>query len=132
MSTRPAKRAMTLRHLLTHTAGVHHGHVEIDPVLGAIYEKAGVVHDSRLLLADKMRKLGPLPLAHDPGAAWTYGLSSDVLGRVVEVVAGVPLDQYVTRAILEPLGMRRTYFLRAGGGAAARGRALRLARRSAA
>ncbi len=111
MSTRPAKRAMTLRHLLTHTAGVHHGHVEIDPVLGAIYEKAGVVHDSRLLLADKMRKLGPLPLAHDPGAQWTYGLSSDVLGRVVEVVAGVPMDRYVTRAVLEPLGMRRTYFV---------------------
>jgi CubicO group peptidase (beta-lactamase class C family) len=101
---------MTLRHLLTHTAGVHHGHVEIDPVLGGIYAKAGVVHDSRVLLADKMRRLGPLPLAHDPGEKWTYGLSSDVLGRIVEVVAGVPLHQYVTRAILEPLAMRRTYF----------------------
>jgi CubicO group peptidase (beta-lactamase class C family) len=111
MATRPARRAMTLRHLLTHTAGVHHGHVEIDPVLGAIYEKAGVVHDARLVLAGKMRKLGPLPLAHDPGARWTYGLSSDVLGRVVEVVAGLPLDRYVARAILEPLGMRRTYFV---------------------
>jgi CubicO group peptidase (beta-lactamase class C family) len=111
MTTRPARRLMTLRHLLTHTAGVHHGHVEIDPVLGGIYAKAGVVHDSRLVLAEKMRRLGPLPLAHDPGAKWTYGLSSDVLGRVVEVVGGVALDQYVTRAILEPLEMRRTYFV---------------------
>ena len=110
MATRPARRAVTVRDLLTHTAGIHHGHVEIDPVLGEIYARAGVVHDSRLLLADKVRRLGPLPLAHDPGSAWTYGLSSDVLGRVVEVVAGVPLDQYLTHAIFEPLDMRRTYF----------------------
>lgn len=110
MATRPARRAITLRDLLTHTAGIHHGHVEIDPVLGAIYEKAGVVHDSRLLLADKMNRLGPLPLAHDPGTRWTYGLSSDVLGRVVEVVAGVPLDQHLSRTIFEPLAMRRAYF----------------------
>jgi CubicO group peptidase (beta-lactamase class C family) len=52
IATRPARRAITLRDLLTHTAGIHHGHVEIDPVLGAIYEKAGVIHDCRLLLAD--------------------------------------------------------------------------------
>ena len=111
MTTRPARREITLRDLLTHTAGIHHGHVEIDPVLGAIYAKAGVVHDSRLLLADKMAKLGALPLAHDPGARWTYGLSSDVLGRVLEVVAGEPLDRQLTRAIFEPLGMRRSFMV---------------------
>lgn len=110
VTTRPTRRVLTVRHLLTHTAGIHHGHVEIDPLLGGIYQKAGVVYDSRMLLAEKMRRLGPLPLAHDPGVQWTYGLSSDVLGRVVEVVADVPLDQYVARAIFEPLGMRRTYF----------------------
>jgi CubicO group peptidase (beta-lactamase class C family) len=63
-----------------------------------------------LLLAEKIRRLGALPLAHDPGARWTYGLSSDVLGRVVEVVVGEPLDRYLSRAIFEPLEMRRTYF----------------------
>jgi CubicO group peptidase (beta-lactamase class C family) len=110
MVTRPARRAITLRDLLTHTAGIHHGYVEIDPVLGAIYERAGVIHDCRLLLADKIKRLGPLPLAHDPGTLWTYGLSSDVLGRVVEVVTGVPLDQHLSRTILEPIGMRRAYF----------------------
>jgi CubicO group peptidase (beta-lactamase class C family) len=110
VTTRPARGVLTLRHLLTHTAGIHHGHVEIDPLLGTIYQKAGVVYDSRIPLAEKMRRLGPLPLAHDPGVRWTYGLSSDVLGRVVEVVAGVPLDQYLARSIFEPLGMRRTYF----------------------
>ena len=110
MATRPARKNITLRDLLTHTAGIHHGHVEIDPVFGAIYEKAGVIHDSRLLLAEKMKRLGPLPLAHDPGTRWTYGLSSDVLGRVVEVVAGVPLDQYLSQTIFDPLAMRRAYF----------------------
>lgn len=110
MSTRPAQRPVTVRDLLTHTAGIHHGHVETDPVMGAIYRNAGVVYDSRLLLAEKIRRLGALPLAHDPGARWTYGLSSDVLGRVVEVVGGVPLDRYLSRAIFEPLSMRRTYF----------------------
>ncbi len=110
MATRPARRAITLRDLLTHTAGIHHGYVEIDPVWGAIYEKAGVDHDCRLLLADRIKRLGPLPLAHDPGTRWTYGLSSDVLGRVVEVVTGAPLDQYLSRTIFDPLAMRRTYF----------------------
>ena len=110
-ATRPARREITLRDLLTHTAGIHHGHAEIDPVLGAIYAKAGVAHDSRTLLADTMAKLGPLPLAHDPGARWTYGLSSDVLGRVIEVVAGTPLDRQLARAIFEPLGMRRSFLV---------------------
>jgi CubicO group peptidase (beta-lactamase class C family) len=110
MSTRPARRSVTVRDLLTHTAGIHHGHVKIDPVMGAIYQTGGVVYDSRLLLAEKIERLAVLPLAHDPGTRWTYGLSSDVLGRVVEVVAGVPLDRYLSRALFEPLEMRRTYF----------------------
>ena len=111
MRTRPARRSVTLRDLLTHTAGIHHGYVGIDPVMGAIYKNGGVVYDSRVLLAEKIRRLGVLPLAHDPGTRWTYGLSSDVLGRVVEVVAGVPLDRYLSPAIFEPLQMRRTYLL---------------------
>ena len=61
--TRPARRPITIRDLLTHTAGIHHGHVEIDPVLSVIYVQAGVVFDSRLVLAEKIQRLGPLPLA---------------------------------------------------------------------
>jgi CubicO group peptidase (beta-lactamase class C family) len=51
-----------------------------------------------------------LPLVHDPGKAWTYGLSSDVAGRLIEVVSGEPLDRYLRRCVFEPLGMRDTHF----------------------
>ena len=108
--TRPARRSITIRDLLTHTAGIHHGFVSSDSPMGLLYERAGVVHDARQLLDEKIRRLGPLPLVHDPGAGWTYGLSSDVGGRVVEVVSGVPLDRYLVREIFEPLGMRTTTY----------------------
>jgi CubicO group peptidase (beta-lactamase class C family) len=64
----------------------------------------------RRVLADKMKRLGPLPLAHDPGAQWTYGMSSDVLGRVIEVASGDTLDRHLARTIFEPLAMCRTSF----------------------
>lgn len=96
--------------MTTRPAGIHHGFAEIDSVFGAIYERASVMHAPRVPLAENVRRLAPLPLVHDPGARWTYGLSSEVLGRVVEVVAGVPLDVYVARTLFEPLAMRRTYF----------------------
>ena len=110
MTTRPARRAVTIHDLLTHTAGIHHGFAEIDSVFGALYERAGVVHAATLPLAENVRRLGSLPLVHDPGERWTYGLSSDILGRVVEVVAGIPLDEYLARRIFDPLAMRDTYF----------------------
>lgn len=110
MVTRPARRPITIRQLLTHTAGIHDGFVTSDLVMGTLYERAGVVYDSKLLLADKIRRLGPLPLAHDPGEAWTYGLSSDVAGRLIEVVSGQPLDRFLSRGIFEPLNMQETYF----------------------
>lgn len=110
MVTRPACGVVTIRHLLTHTAGIHHGFPSVDEVMGTLYERAGVVHGDRMPMAEKVKRLGPLPLVHDPGQRWTYGLSSDVAGRLVEVVAGQPLDRYLTRYIFEPLGMNSTYF----------------------
>jgi len=108
--TRPASGSVTIHHLLTHTAGIHHGFPSPDDVMGTLYEKAGVVHSDRMPVEEKVRRLGPLPLAHDPGQAWTYGLSSDVAGRLIEVVSGQPLDRYLARCIFEPVGMRSTYF----------------------
>jgi CubicO group peptidase (beta-lactamase class C family) len=110
IQARPAPTAVTIRHLLTHTSGIHHGFVTDDSVMGRLYARAGVAHDAGISLAENVRRLGPLPLAHDPGAAWTYGLSSDVAGRLIEVVSGEPLDRYLERWVFEPLGMRATFF----------------------
>jgi len=108
--TRPARGVITVRHLLTHTAGIHHGFPRSDDVMGTLYERAGVVHGDGMPMAEKIKRLGPLPLVHNPGEAWTYGLSSDVAGRLIEVVSRQPLDQYLTRCIFEPVGMKSTYF----------------------
>src|SRR5262245_12521778 len=73
--TRPARGVVTVRRLLTHTAGIHHGFPAADDVMGTVYERAGVVHGRRDVMAEKVKRLGPLPLVHDPGQCWTYGLT---------------------------------------------------------
>jgi len=108
----PAKSEITIRQLLTHTSGISY------PVIGtkearAIYAKARIpsgIGTPTGTLATSMDALGPLPLMHEPGARFTYGLSVDVLGRLIEVLSGQPLDQYLRTRIFEPLGMRDTYF----------------------
>jgi len=111
-TTVPAKREVTIRDLLTHTSGI--GYAQIgSKTMNAIYAKAGIVGGigvGKILLADKMKKLGSLPLFHQPGEKWTYGLNSDLLGYLVEVVSGMPLDKFFQVRIFEPLGMKDTYF----------------------
>jgi CubicO group peptidase (beta-lactamase class C family) len=112
-TTIPAKREITIRDLLTHTSGV--GYAQIgSQQMNAIYYKAGVVGGIGLpagsLLADNMKKLATLPLFHQPGEKWTYGLNTDLLGYLVEVVSGMSLDAYFRKHIFEPLGMKDTYF----------------------
>jgi CubicO group peptidase (beta-lactamase class C family) len=109
----PAKREITIRDLLTHTSGI--GYAQIgSPTMNAIYYKAGVVGGIGLqpgsLLADNIKKLGSLPLVHNPGEKWTYGLNTDVLGYLIEVVSGMSLNDYFRKRIFEPLGMKDTYF----------------------
>ncbi len=111
-TTVPARGEITIRQLLTHTSGIGY------PVIGskearAIYAKAHIpsgVGTPGGTLAAAVDALGPLPLMHQPGEKFTYGLSVDVLGRLIEVLAGQPLDQYLRARIFEPLGMRDTYF----------------------
>ncbi|HEX6182107.1 MAG TPA: serine hydrolase domain-containing protein [Chitinophagaceae bacterium] len=111
-TTIPAKREVTIRDLLTHTSGI--GYAQIGSAQqNAIYYKAGVVGGigvDNIVLADKMKILGKLPLFHQPGERWTYGLNTDVLGYLVEVVSGMSLDQFFKKRIFEPLGMKDTYF----------------------
>ncbi len=106
-----APTPITIHHLLTHTSGIAYGFS--DTMMSRIYTKAGIVELSTLkplLLQENIAKLARLPLKHNPGVAWTYGLSTDVLGRVVEVASGMPFDQYLQQHIFAPLGMDNTGF----------------------
>jgi CubicO group peptidase (beta-lactamase class C family) len=111
-TTVPAKREITIRDLLTHTSGL--GYAQIGSTEAKnIYYKAGVVGGIGVpdfVLADKMKILGGLPLFHQPGEKWTYGLNDDVLGYLIEVVSGMSLKDFFTKRIFEPLGMKDTYF----------------------
>jgi CubicO group peptidase (beta-lactamase class C family) len=111
-TTIPAKREITIRDLLTHTSGIEYAGIG-SPTMRAIYAKyeiPGGFGSSGLYIGDKMRTLGKLPLMHQPGERFTYGLNVDVLGYLVEVLSGESLDQYFHSHLFEPLGMNDTYF----------------------
>lgn len=111
-TTVPATREVTITDLLTHTSGIGYAQVG-GPVATALYAKNGIIGGigiNNLLLADKMKKLATLPLLHQPGEHWTYGLSIDMLGYLVEVVSGMSLDTYLKKNLFEPIGMNDTYF----------------------
>ncbi|WP_207511351.1 serine hydrolase domain-containing protein [Longitalea luteola] len=111
-TTVPAKREITIRDLLTHTSGL--GYAQIGSAEAkALYAKAGVVGGigvPNYILAEKMKILGTLPLFHQPGEKFTYGLNTDVLGYLVEVASGMSLKDFFHKRIFEPLGMKDTYF----------------------
>jgi CubicO group peptidase (beta-lactamase class C family) len=108
--TIPATKEITIRDLMRHTSGMTY---QWNEDLGAMYEKAGVA--SGLLqydgtIGDSTKKLAALPLLFNPGEKWEYSLSVDVLGRLIEVVSGKPLDEFFRTRIFEPLGMKDSYF----------------------
>ncbi len=106
----PAKREITIRHLLTHTSGLTY---HWDPRVGAKYAQAGITHgliQTEDSLAEGIKKLAQQPLVHQPGEAWTYGLSVDVLGRLVEVISGMPFDEFLRQRIFGPLHMNDSGF----------------------
>jgi CubicO group peptidase (beta-lactamase class C family) len=111
-TTIPAKSEITIRQLFTHTSGL--GYAQIgSKEANAIYAKskltAGIgVQDDKLL--DAMNRLAKLPLMHQPGEKWTYGLNSDLLGCLVEVISGMSLNDFFRTKIFKPLGMNDTYF----------------------
>ena len=116
-TTVPAKSEITIRQLFTHTSGL--GYAQIGSrESNAIYAKskltAGIgIQDDKLL--DAMNRLGKLPLMHQPGEKWTYGLNSDLLGCLVEVISGMTLNDFFRTRIFEPLGMKDTYFVCSAG-----------------
>jgi CubicO group peptidase (beta-lactamase class C family) len=109
-STAPAKRAMTVGDLMRHTAGFTYGPpLSTRTHIQRMYQEAGIWSQG-WVLADFARALAKLPLVHEPGTAWEYGHSTDVLGRVVEVAAGKTLDHVFQERIFAPVGMRDTAF----------------------
>ena len=111
-TTVPAVKEITIRELLTHTSGIGYASIG-SPEANAIYAKnkitAGLGEGNNSLL-EMMTRLGKLPLMHQPGARFTYGLNVDVLGCLVEVISGMSLEQFFNTRIFEPLGMKDTYF----------------------
>ncbi len=111
--TEAVRAPVTIRHLLTHTSGISYG-IWDRPQLGKLYKEAGV-SDGLIETAgtegDNCRRLARTPLLFQPGTAWEYGLNTDVLGHVVEVVSGQTLAAFFRARIFEPLGMRDTHFV---------------------
>lgn len=109
----PARREITVRDLFRHTSGLNYGVIANEERFSAINAKAGIVdlYTTRpVILGDNIKKLAKQPLQHHPGEKYTYGLNSDVLGYLVEIWSGMPLDQFMRQRIFEPLGMNDTYF----------------------
>ena len=106
LQTEAAKNPILLRHLLTHTAGFAS---QYGGTLGGLYEATYTnpyLHD----ITHFSEQLAKLPLNHEPGEGWIYGPSINVVGRVVEVVSGLPFQDFVQQRILNPLGMTATKF----------------------
>jgi CubicO group peptidase (beta-lactamase class C family) len=108
--TIPATHEITIRDLLRHTSGLTY---QWNSDLGPMYKDANVA--SGLLpydgtIGDSVKHLATVPLRFNPGERWEYSLSVDVLGRLIEVVSGMPLDEFFSTRIFEPLGMKDTFF----------------------
>lgn len=109
----PAKTPITIRHVITHTSGISYRFIG-DPRVGPLYVEAAVadgLSETPGTLAENVKRLARLPLAFQPGTEWHYGLNTDVLGRVIEVVSGQSLDQFLRERLFKPLQMNDTSFI---------------------
>ena len=109
VTTEAAKRPISIRHLLTHTAGLGYAPgYDLKSPVGKLYGAAKILPTRPL--AENIRELAGLPLYTQPGDAWRYSYADDVLGRLVEVVSGMPYDRFLQARLLGPLGMTHTGF----------------------
>jgi CubicO group peptidase (beta-lactamase class C family) len=105
--TRPAKSNITIRQLLSHTAGIPYDHPLQDRPEFRVPFLSSMRPDK---LEDVITKLAKRPLIMDPGTGFVYGLNTDVIGRLIEVITGQPLDVVIRERVTKPLGMSDTYF----------------------
>jgi len=111
--TKPADKEITIRHLLTHTSGIGYGKIDRDDRFKKIYGQAGIIDlftIKNITIKENIKKLAKLPLHHNPGAKFTYSESLDVMGYFVEIMSGMPFDEFLRKRIFEPLGMDDTWF----------------------
>jgi CubicO group peptidase (beta-lactamase class C family) len=108
--TEPVRRPIQIRDLLAHTAGLTYG----DGPAVDLYKAAGLhgwyFADKNETIGEAINRLATLPLHGHPGESWQYGYATDVLGHLVEVLSGLPLDRFIEERICRPLGMKDTSF----------------------
>ncbi len=119
-----ARTPITIRHLLTHTAGLGYSIIQNGPIKTA-YVQAGLVpgqisrlplaelfgaRNTTLTLAQFADRLAQMPLVYQPGTKWSYSVGLDLMGRVIEIVSGKPFDVFLQERLLDPLGMTSTWF----------------------
>ena len=110
-TSKPAKHQITIRHLLTHTSGI--GYSFSHEKLKLLYQKTGIPDGfvtTNAVLGDIIKLLARMPLLHEPGEKWTYGLNSDVLGYLIEVISGMTFEEFLQQYIFDPLEMTDTHF----------------------
>jgi CubicO group peptidase (beta-lactamase class C family) len=109
----PVKNEITIRNLLSHTSGIGYGIIDGDERFKMIYAKAGITDlftTEKITIAESVKKLAILPLHHSPGESFTYSEGLDVLGYFIEVVSGMPFDEFLKTHIFDPLEMNDTRF----------------------
>lgn len=112
-TAKPAEKQITIRHLITHTSGLGYGVIDGDDRFKKIYAKAGITDlftTENISIAESVKKLAKLPLHHNPGEKFTYSEGLDVLGYFIEVVSGMPFDEFLRKRIFDPLQMNDTWF----------------------
>ena len=108
--TEPARGSITIRQLLSHSSGLSYGLFDPGTPMFKAYQERKVLNPMTPLAA-MIDTLADLPLAYHPGTSWEYSVATDVVGRLVEVVSGQPLDEFIQARIFAPLGMVDTGFV---------------------